>query len=891
MASRKPNTGIAAHGAPPAVRRSAPPARADQSRALLEGQSTILQLVAQGAPLPDVLCGVARLVEQHAPSARCAVALFDREGRRLRHVQGPHVPRKLLDAVSAVAPESAAAPWAAAIAGRRPTMIADLAVAATAAELRQSAIAAGFGACLACPIGGEGDRLLGMFILFYSGADAAQAEDQMVVGLLSPVVRIAVDLDQRLQALHSADERFTSLAASIPGVVYQRLVTPEGHIRYTYISEGVRDLFGVAPEEVLADPQALFNRHDPSYAATFRERLLSASRTLEMWDVEATIISRDGKQKHTHAIARPHQQRDGSVLWNGVILDQTRIKKAEMAATAAEARTREAIIESLPQGLTLFDADDGLTVCNSAFLKLYPGLEGVAVAGASYAAIIRAEFEHESNAGTQSVDERLQARLEQHATRQYTVERQLTEGRWILISERRTADGGTVILHTDISPLKRREEERAKLQDQLYRAQKMEAMGRLAGGIAHDFNNLLASILGNASFLVEDLPADSETWDFAEQIRTAGERAKHLVQQILAFSRQQESEQTNIDPESIVNETVQLMRAALPKSISLNLRLRSGKVTIRGNPTQLVQVLVNLCVNARDAIGNQHGSIDLETDLVGPQDESAEDRSRARLQVNSGAPRDGRQHLATAPLQPGTPYLCIKVRDTGCGMDARTMERMFEPFFTTKEVGKGTGLGLAAVHGIVSAHGGVVAATSKPGHGTTFDIFIPTIAAEPSSGEADAVEDKPCGSESILIVDDEPQVSSMLAKMLGRIGYKVDCFNSAPEAIEAFKREPGSWSLVITDQTMPQMTGLELAKRILAQSPNLPVILCSGYTDSVSAEMVIAAGIKAFLTKPVDHASLARMIRELLGTRPASSPAHGVRQPVANVPRAADMAP
>jgi two-component system, cell cycle sensor histidine kinase and response regulator CckA len=218
-------------------------------------------------------------------------------------------------------------------------------------------------------------------------------------------------------------------------------------------------------------------------------------------------------------------------------------------------------------------------------------------------------------------------------------------------------------------------------------------------------------------------------------------------------------------------------------------------------------------------------------------------------------------------------------------MDARTMERMFEPFFTTKEVGKGTGLGLAAVHGIVSGHGGVVAATTELGHGTTFDIFIPTIADAPTSSEAESVEDKPRGSEAILIVDDEPQVSSMLAKMLDRIGYKVDCFNSAPEAIEAFKRDPGKWSLVITDQTMPQMTGLELAKRILAQSPNLPVILCSGYTDSVSAEMVTAAGIKAFLTKPVDHASLARMIRELLGT------ARGTRQAAAKIPRAADRVP
>src|SRR6185312_6931872 len=194
--------------------------------------------------------------------------------------------------------------------------------------------------------------------------------------------------------------------------------------------------------------------------------------------------------------------------------------------------------------------------------------------------------------------------------------------------------------------------------------------------------------------------------------------------------------------------------------------------------------------------------------------------------------------------------------------------------------------GLAAVHGIVSAHGGVVAATSRPGHGTSFSVFLPTI-AEPASVETDAAEDKPHGSEAILIVDDEPQVSSMLAKMLGRIGYRVDCFNSAPAAVEAFKREPGKWSLLITDQTMPQMTGLELAKRILAQSPNLPVILCSGYTDNISNDMLAAAGIRAFLTKPVDHANLARLIRELLAAHATQS--HGGRQ-TAGVPRAADRA-
>jgi FixJ family two-component response regulator len=207
------------------------------------------------------------------------------------------------------------------------------------------------------------------------------------------------------------------------------------------------------------------------------------------------------------------------------------------------------------------------------------------------------------------------------------------------------------------------------------------------------------------------------------------------------------------------------------------------------------------------------------------------------------------------------------------------MERMFEPFFTTKEVGKGTGLGLAAVHGIVAAHGGIVAASSKPGEGTTFEVFIPTIAAAPAS-EARAVEEKPSGHEAIMIVDDEPQVCAMLAKMLSRLGYQVECFTCAPAAIEAFQRDPSRWALAITDQTMPQMSGLEFAKTMLAQAPNMPVILCSGYTDMVSSDSAASAGVKAFLTKPVDHATLARMIRELLD-RPPPMTARGAQDTAA----------
>ena len=820
---------------------------ASQRAAQLEGQTEILDLIARGSGLSEVLHAIVRIAEEQATPALCSIVLLARDGTRPTHVFSSRLPTQLAKALDSVALSSDA------------DML-------TGTELRDAALAAGFDNCLTQPIRSRSGNALGTLRLFHR-AGSASGGDRALLDLFGQSAAIAIELDQSTQLLRLADERFTSLTASIPGVVYQRRVAPDGDIRYTYISEGVRDLFGVTPEMVLADPTALFDRHDPTYAANFRERLLAASRSLQLWDVEATIITNDGQQKYTHAIARPHRQPDGSVLWNGLILDQTRIKKAEFAAAAAEASTREAIIESLSQGLILFDADDRLTVCNSSFVKLYPQLRETAVIGAGYQHIITAEIECEA-ASSEALHDRLKARLQQHGLRHHNLERQLADGRWILVSERRTPDGGTIVLHSDISTLKQREEERSKLQDQLYRAQKMEAMGRLAGGVAHDFNNILASILGNAGFLVEDLPPGSEMLEYAKEIVIAGDRAKHLVQQILAFSRQQAAGEEDVDTDVVVNEAVQLLRATIPKSIRFDVQRRSSNAIVRGDATQLVQVLMNLCVNARDAIGSQHGSIELEIDIQ-PGSTALADSSLADFSGRAITRPDGSTYIATGALVPDKCYLCIRVRDSGCGMEASVLGKMFEPFFTTKEVGKGTGLGLAAVHGIVTSHSGIVACTSKPGNGTMFEIFLPAAASDEVSSKSVAADSKPPGTESILIVDDEQQVSTMLARALKRLGYSVDCFNNATDALDAFTRTPDAWALAITDQTMPQMTGYELVEQILAQRPEFPTILCSGFTDAVTAESASAAGIKAFLTKPVDHEVIARVVRELLDARAA----------------------
>ena len=311
-----------------------------------------------------------------------------------------------------------------------------------------------------------------------------------------------------LERLQNADERLSSLAATIPGVVYQRQVTQDGDIRYTYISEGARDLFGVEPDDILSDSQALFECHGPEYRKTFRDRLLAASKDMTLWDVEAQIVTPDGQEKWTHAIARPQRREDGSVLWNGVILDATRIKEAEFAAAAAEERTRAAIVESVSQGIAIFDPDDRLMTWNSKLLDLFPGLAGGIAAGTDYRAILQAEadgcVEPDGSAPGQQM---LRDRLKRHDEMESSVERRLADGRWILINERRS-DTGTIVLYTDVTDLKRREEQLhlAKNRSELANVELEKtvrrldiALGNMTQGLCL-FNSQLRSILCNRRY-------------------------------------------------------------------------------------------------------------------------------------------------------------------------------------------------------------------------------------------------------------------------------------------------------------------------------------------------------------------------------------------------------
>ncbi|MBF0495011.1 MAG: PAS domain S-box protein, partial [Deltaproteobacteria bacterium] len=416
--------------------------------------------------------------------------------------------------------------------------------------------------------------------------------------------------------------------------------------------------------------------------------------------------------------------------------------------------------------------------------------------------------------------------------------------RWIEWRSSPDQDGLIYAAARDITGRRRAEEDRQKLEEQLRQAQKMEAIGTLAGGIAHDFNNILGSIFGYTQLALDDVKSGEVNPEFLKEILKAGKRARDLVKQILTISRQTAQERKPVEITSILKESIKLIRASLPANIIIEQEISVKEFNILGDPTQIHQVLINLCTNAAHAMPENGGILGIKFS------EFYLDTDSAARYIN---------------LKPG-PYLKLTVSDTGQGMDSGILERIFDPFFTTKELGKGTGMGLAIVHGIVKNHGGAISVYSVPGQGSTFNILLPTIQGQPESADND-VETIPRGTETILLIDDEPGLLDTGKRTLERLGYKVTAKISGVEALEAFMAQPASIDLIITDMAMPNMTGDKLAREILRLRPNLPIILCTGFSEAISEERARDIGVRGFLMKPIDVTLLAKLIRQVLEER------------------------
>jgi PAS domain S-box-containing protein len=393
----------------------------------------------------------------------------------------------------------------------------------------------------------------------------------------------------------------------------------------------------------------------------------------------------------------------------------------------------------------------------------------------------------------------------------------------------------------DITERKQADAERARLEQRLRQAEKMEAVGRLAGGIAHDFNNILGGILGYAEMLVEATPAGSPQRRYAQNVLTAATRASALVEQILSYSRSQRGKRVPVELDRIVAETLELVRGSLGHGIRLETRLPEAPLYVVGDPTQLHQIMMNLCTNAIHAMG-EHGTL------------------RVTLEP---ADIDGDRIFQHTTLHAGR-YARLMVEDSGSGMDATTLTRLFEPFFTTKEVGKGTGLGLSLVYGIVTDSAGAIDVTSTQGRGSCFAIYLPRVDSPVIAGDDAEAPLVRGNGERVLVVDDEEALMAVTSETLKRLGYEPAAFPDGAAALAEFESQPGRFDAVITDEVMPGLTGTDLARSLRRYRSDLPIMLVSGYIGPMMSERALAAGVDAILKKPVQSRELATALARVL---------------------------
>ncbi len=520
-----------------------------------------------------------------------------------------------------------------------------------------------------------------------------------------------------------------------------------------------------------------------------------------------------------------------------IVNDITERKRDEDALRKSEENYR-GLLENLPQKIFHKDKNSVYVSCNENFAKDLK-IEASEIAGTT-------DYDYFSKEMAEKYikDDKI---IIEFGKGEDFVEEYIIDGQAFWVHTIKTPlkdDNGQVTgvlgIFRDITEQKWLEDEKETLEVQLNQAQKMEAIGTLAGGIAHDFNNILAAILGYAEMAREDLPAGSSPEKDIQQVIRSGIRAKELVNRILTFSRQAEQDLMPVKMSSIVQEVLKLLRASLPTSIEIKQNIDPACGAVFADLTQLHQIIMNLCTNAKHAMSEKGGTLNVSLTPV----EIQPDQPGEKLELPSGA------------------YVKLEVSDTGHGIGEEVMPRIFDPFFTTKERGEGTGLGLSMVHGMVKSFNGSIFVKSELGKGATFSIYLPVIKQEVlEEDNGDIIRG---GNESILVVDDEIALAKMLERTLTRLGYNVTSFTSSVDAYTEFKNQPHNFDLVITDMTMPKMTGAELAKKIFKISREVPIIMCTGFSETINKESAREIGIKDYVLKPVIKQKIAQIVRDVL---------------------------
>lgn len=669
-------------------------------------------------------------------------------------------------------------------------------------------------------------------------------------------------------ALQARDAMLRSLTDNLPNGATFRFIRREGAYRFDYISDGIERLTGVRAADILTDANAFFNLIVEADRARFQDVGDAAQQELKPFECQARVRTIAGEIKWLHWRSLPHQMPSGETAWDGLVVDVTPLKSAEHELwrlnkeleTTVRRRT-EALTESERRHRTLLANLQGAAYrCRNDQARTMEFVsEGCqTLLGVRPEAFLRGEITYESIIHPDD-QERVWTETQAAVVKKipFTLEYRVkhADGRWrsVLDQGRAVFDEQNHVLAlegfiSDITEHVHAEQSRRSLENQLRQAQKLEAIGTLAGGIAHDFNNILAAIMGSAEILKMDTPPENPNYEFVQQILTAGKRAKGLVQQILTFSKRTESALDVVHLQPMVKECVRLIRATIPAMVEIVSSVAPDCPPVLADPTQIHQVIVNLCTNAWHALPERGGRIEVKLEKCDVDDVTA---------------------AANPDLSVGS-HVRLTVRDNGCGMDRKTLERIFEPFFTTNPSGQSTGLGLSVVHGIVKAHKGAIIVQSEVGKGSSFFIFFQA-AKIPEAEAPNPNQTLPRGKgECILLVDDEELAGRTVEKILMRLGYEVKRFVQPDQALADFQTSSQRYDLVISDFAMPGMSGNDFAAKLLKLRADVPIFIMTGLADPETQEQVKKTGVREVLFKPITADALAREVAQVL-TKPNHS--------------------
>ena len=652
-------------------------------------------------------------------------------------------------------------------------------------------------------------------------------DDQGDVFKIAIFARDVTDRRRSQEALRESEEKYRSLFENAQDAIF--VADPQTGILLD-VNQSAEKLTGFSRKELVGKHQTFIHPSDDS-KFYHQEFCKSAERQGSKF-TEMLIQTKGGRHVPVEISSGGTIRLGGKRVHIGIFRDITDRKQKEKALRESEERFRD-LVEMLPEAVFEADLEMNLNFANKRALALFgytqqdmeKGLNG-------YDMLVPEDRKRALNNTERRLEgEKLEAVEYQGVKKDGTTFPVLLHASPIVHNGIVKGVRGVIV---DMS-------ERRQMENRLRQTQKMQAIGTLAGGIAHDFNNILTPVIIQTELALLNTADDGPLRNSLQEVLEAGYRAKSLVKQILTFSREAETKKTPLVVAPIVKEALKLLRSTLPTTIRIEKQLEEETGNVLADPTQIHQVLMNLCTNAAHAMRETGGVLKV---------------SLSEIDVDGDA---AQQHQS---IDPGR-YVRLTVADTGHGIDPSLKERIFEPFFTTKDRAEGTGMGLSVVHGIVKSYDGSISVESGVDQGSTFTILLPSVESTEQSVSIQD-EDLPVGNEQVLVVDDEIAMVKALEAMLTQLGYRVVSRTSSMEALEEFKAAPEDYSLVITDQTMPNMTGVELARALLQVRKDLPIILCTGFSDLVDEEKAKQEGIKEFILKPIIMKDMARTVRTLL---------------------------